>query len=209
MTLSNGSHPSNGTHADPQGPPADDEPKRVLIILDVQVGMLSDPPKGIPAGTFVGANIAAILAHARAAPTPPRIVHIRNCGDPGEDDEHGAPGWALVHAPLPGEFVVDKRKNNAFAGTELGALVPPTAEIVLVGMQSDFCIRATCSAALSRGNEVLLVRGAHATYDRVEVLDHGTITPAAVVEAEIEGELEEAGVIMLEMKDLPQLFTDS
>ncbi|KAH9847803.1 Isochorismatase hydrolase [Lenzites betulinus] len=190
-------------------PLPDDEPKRVLISLDVQAGMLDDPPRGIPAASTVGQNIAAILAHARASPTPPRIVHIRNCGGPGEDDEPGAPGWQLVHTPLPGEFVIDKRKNNAFAGTELAELVPTDAEIVLIGLQSDFCIRATCSAALSRGNEVLLVRGAHATYDRVEVLNHGTITPAAVVESEIEGELEEAGVVLLEMKDLPSLFTDS
>ncbi|KAI0666552.1 Isochorismatase hydrolase [Trametes maxima] len=198
-----------GSHAEHPHVESVDDPKRVLIMLDVQVNMLADPPAGVPSSSTVGENVAAILAHARAAQPPPRIVHIRNCGDPGEPDEHGAPGWALVHTPRPGEFVVDKRKNNAFAGTNLGALVPPTAEIVMVGMQSDFCIRATCSAALARGNEVLLVHGAHATYDRVEVLGHGTITPASVVEEEIEGELEEAGVVLLEMKDLPGMFTDS
>ncbi|RPD54997.1 Isochorismatase hydrolase [Lentinus tigrinus ALCF2SS1-6] len=170
--------------------------------------MLYDPPAGIPAGATVGPNIASILARARAAVPPPRIVHVRNSGDAGEPDETGTRGWELVNAPLPGEYVVDKRKNNAFAGTELGKIIPPTAEIIMVGMQSDFCIRATCSAALSRGNEVLLVRGAHATYDRVEYHNHGLITSAAEVEKEIEGELEEAGVIMLEMKDLPGMFTD-
>ncbi|KAI0711835.1 Isochorismatase-like protein [Cerioporus squamosus] len=154
----------------------DDDPKRVLMVLDVQQNMLRDPPAGIPAGA-----------------TP---------------DETGTAGWELVNAPLPGEFVVDKRKNNAFVGTDLARIIPPTAEIIMVGMQSDFCIRATCSAALSRGNEVLLVRGAHATYDRVEYHNHGLITSAAEVEKEIEGELEEAGVIMLEMKDLPGMFTD-
>ena len=151
---------------------------------------------------------AEVLARARAAAPPPRIVHVRNCGDAGEPDEPGTRGWELVNAPLPGEFVVDKRNNNAFAGTDLGKIIPPTAEIIMVGMQSDFCIRATCSAALTRGNEVLLVRGAHATYDRVEYHNHGLITSAAEVEKEIEGELEEAGVIMLEMKDLPGMFTD-
>ena len=183
-------------------------PKRVLIVLDVQENMLRDPPDGIPAGATVGPNITAILERARAAAPPPCIVHVRNCGDAGEPDETGTAGWRLVNAPLPGEFVIDKRKNNAFVGTELGAIVPPTAEIVMVGMQSDFCIRATCSAALARGNEVLLIRGAHATYDRIEYHNHGLITTAAEVEKEIEGELEEAGVMMLEMRDLPGIFTD-
>ncbi|KAI1788601.1 Isochorismatase hydrolase [Ganoderma leucocontextum] len=185
-----------------------DDPKRVLVVLDVQHNMLADPPAGIPAGAIVGPNIAEILAHARAASPPPRIVHIRNCGDAGEPDECGTAGWHLVHEPCDGEFVVDKRKNNAFSGTALDRIVPATSEIIMVGMQSDFCIRATCSAALSRGNEVLLVRGAHATYDRIEYHNHGLITTAAEVEREIEGELEEAGVIMLEMKDLPGMFTN-
>ena len=185
-----------------------DDSNRVLPVLDVQYNMLAPPPAGIPAGASVGPNIATILARARAAAPPPRIVHVRNCGDAGEPDEPGTRGWELVNAPLPGEFVVDKRKNNAFAGTDLGKIIPPTAEIIMVGMQSDFCIRATCSAALSRGNEVLLVRGAHATYDRIEYHNHGLVTTAAEVEREIEGELEEAGVIMLEMKDLSGMFTD-
>ncbi|KAI0706506.1 Isochorismatase hydrolase [Earliella scabrosa] len=184
-----------------------DNPQRVLMVLDVQYNMLAPPPAGIPAGATIGPNIQSILAYARAAVPPPRIVHIRNCGDAGEPDEPGTRGFELVNAPLPGEYVVDKRKNNAFVGTDLGKIIPPTAEIIMVGMQSDFCIRATCSAALSRGNEVLLVRGAHATYDRVEYHNHGLITSASEVSKEIEDELEEAGVIMLEMKEAPGMFT--
>ena len=64
------------------------------------------------------------------------------------------------------------------------------------------------NAALQRGNEVLLIRGAHATYDRLEVWNNGTITPASKVEKEIEQELEDAGVVMLDMSDLNDLFAD-
>ena len=118
------------------------------------------------------------------------------------------PGWEPVFRPRAGEVVVNKRKNNAFAGTPLGALVGPAAEIVVAGLQTDFSIHATCSSALGRGNEVLLIRGAHATYDRIEVLHGGGVTPASRIEAEIEAELEEAGVHILEMKDVPGIFMD-
>ncbi|KAH7910524.1 hypothetical protein BJ138DRAFT_99990 [Hygrophoropsis aurantiaca] len=176
-------------HPDPQGTPC--AACRVLLVLDAQVGMLADPPL------------------ARAEIHPPRIIHVRNTGDVGEVDEPNTPGWQLAFPPLsPHEYVIDKLKNNAFAGTKLGDLITPEAEIIVVGMQSDFCIRATCSAALGRGNEVLLIKGAHATYNRLEVWNGGGITPAQTIEAEIEAELEEAGVILLEMKDLPGLFTD-
>ncbi|KAH9948572.1 Isochorismatase hydrolase [Amylocystis lapponica] len=188
--------------------PDNTPPSRVLLLLDVQLATLSDPPLGVPAARSVGPNIARVLTAARTAPSHPRIIHVRNAGGPGEPDEPGAPGWQLQHRPLPGEPVVDKTKNNAFTGTPLGELVPPTAQLVVVGCQSDFCVRATCSTALARGNDVLLIRGAHATFDRVEVWDGGTTTPAAKVEHEIEAELEEAGVILLEMSDLPELFSD-
>ncbi|KAL0945331.1 hypothetical protein HGRIS_000829 [Hohenbuehelia grisea] len=182
--------------------------QHVLLLLDVQTAMLADPPKGVPDSQSVRENIQALLSAARAARPPPLIVHVRNCGDPGEPDETGTPGWQLAFPPAKHEIIVDKLKNNAFAGTKLGEIIRPDAEIVVAGMQSDFCVRATCSFALGRGNEVLLIRGAHATYDRIEVWYGGSITPAARIEAEIESELEEAGVILLDMKDIDGIFTD-
>ncbi|KAH7929227.1 Isochorismatase hydrolase [Leucogyrophana mollusca] len=193
-------------HPDAQGSSC--EACRVLLLVDAQVGMLADPPNGVPSAKIVRQNIQRILEQARVVEHPPRIIHVRNTGDVGEVDEPNTPGWQLAFPPLPHEYVIDKLKNNAFAGTHLGDLIAPEAEIIVVGMQSDFCIRATCSAALGRGNEVLLIRGAHATYDRLEVWNGGGITPANAIEAEIEAELEEAGVALFDMKDLPGLFTD-
>ena len=55
---------------------------------------------------------------------------------------------------------------------------------------------------------MILIRGAHGTYDRWEVLYGGGVTPAAKVEEEVEDELEEAGVAVLDMKDVYGIFTD-
>ncbi|EPQ53905.1 Isochorismatase hydrolase [Gloeophyllum trabeum ATCC 11539] len=185
-------------------------PTRVLLLLSTQNAPLSEPPVGVPAAATIRANIGHVLAKARSVPPAqrPRIIHVRNNGDAGDPDEPHTRGWQLHFPPAEDEFVVDKSKNNAFAGTRLAQLVPKDAEIVVVGMQSDFCVRATCSAALGRGNEVLLIRGAHGTYDRLEVFAGGGITPASKIEAEIEAELEEAGVVVLQMEDVPGIFTD-
>ncbi|KAJ7576466.1 Isochorismatase-like protein [Mycena floridula] len=182
--------------------------RHVLLLLDVQVAMFDVQPRGVPSADRIRRNIAQILAHARNANPPPLIIHVRNSGDFGEPDEPGSPGWQLLYTPLPNEPVIDKKKNNAFAGTKLGELIVPDAEIVVVGMQSDYSVRATCSAALGRGNNILLIKEAHGTYDRYEVLHGGGTTPASRIEAEIEDELEEAGVTLLEMSDLPDVFTD-
>lgn len=107
---------------------------------------------------------------------------------------------------------------------------------MVVGMQSDFCVRATCSYALGRGNSVFLVevsyrslcidvtntdvfhrisvsgfQDAHATYDRPEAYAAGgpvQVTEAAKVEKEIESELEEAGVHVCSVEDLTHVFAD-
>lgn len=187
-------------------------PRKVLLLIDVQVNMLAEPPEGVPNAHTVKKNIEQILSTARSSQTPPKIIHIRNNGDIGDPDQPGTPGWQLALPVLPNEPVIDKLKNNAFAGTTLSSLVPETSDLVVVGMQSDFCVRATCSAALGRGNNVLLVEGAHATYDRPEDFSGGgpaIITPAATVVKEIESELEEAGVLLIKMDELPHLFTDS
>ncbi|KAG8212815.1 Isochorismatase-like protein [Butyriboletus roseoflavus] len=183
--------------------------RRVLLLIDVQVHMLKDPEDGgVPAVHTVRQNIEDILAKARSEKHPPQIIHVRNSGEPREPDEPNTPGWQLLFPPLPHEPIIDKEKNNAFANTRLGDLIPENAEIVVVGMQSDYCVRATCSAALTTGHEVILIRDAHATFDRDEVWKGGSVTKARVVEGEVEAELEEAGVKLVDMKDLDTVFKD-
>ena len=141
---------------------------RVLLLLNVQEGTLADILLDASAATKVKNNITTILNYARnEVEPPPLIIHVRNAGDVGDIDEPGTPGWQLVHKPLPGERLVDKRRIDAFAGTELGKLIPEDAKIVVVGLQSDLSVRATCGAALNRGDEVLLIRGSHMTSARI------------------------------------------
>ncbi|KAJ7642623.1 Isochorismatase-like protein [Mycena polygramma] len=180
--------------------------RRVLLVLNLQLGLIADPPQGIPAARTVRANIDLVLAHARHAEHTPQIIHFRNCGEVGEPDEEGTPTWELLHAPLPGELLIDKRKTNAFLGTKLGELVAPDAEVVVVGLMSEYSVRATCRAALLRGNTVLLMRGAHGTYDHTELVEGGRVTRGEKISAQVEEELDKAGAIILDMNYLPGLF---
>ncbi|KAI0269998.1 Isochorismatase-like protein [Gloeopeniophorella convolvens] len=175
--------------SNPADSSAEPTPRRILLVSDVQADMLWDPPAGLGAPAHaVLANVERVLLAARGAARRPRIVHVRNCGGPGATDERGAPGWELVLPPAADEPVLDKTTHDAFASTELSAYVPVDADFVVVGFQSDFCVRATCRAALVRGNRVFIVKGAH-----------GTETRSA--EAEIEDELTAAGVSLLSMDE--------
>ncbi|KAJ7318797.1 Isochorismatase-like protein [Mycena albidolilacea] len=179
---------------------------RVLLVLNIQVGLIADPPQGIPAARLVRENVATVLEQARCASHPPRIIHCRSCGDPGDIDEKGTQTWELLHAPRSGEFVVDCRKTNAFMGTALGELIAPDAELVVVGLMSEYAVKSTCRAALRRGNTVLLMRGAHGTHDHTVIADGGRFTPGENISARVEEELDRAGAMILDMKYLSGLF---
>lgn len=182
-------------------------PRHVLLLLGVQVASLSDPPIGVHSSARMRTNLSRLLTYARSVNPPPLIIHVRNTGDKGEPDEPGVPGWQLAFPALAHEPVIDKMKNNAFANTTLGDLIPINAEIVIAGMQTDYCIRATCSAALGRGNKITLIKNAHATFDGMAHSGAMPI-PAQRIESETEEELEEAGVEVLGMSDLPSLFAN-
>ncbi|KAF7335378.1 Streptothricin hydrolase [Mycena venus] len=171
--------------------------RRVLLVLNLQVGLISDPPQGIPAAQSVRENIALVLEHARraSAEQAPCIIHFRNCGEPGDLDEEGTPTWELLHPPLPGEFVFDKRKTNAFSCTALDEHVAPDAEVVVVGLMSEYSVKSSASILPDP-------RGAGGG----ELVDGGRLTPAEKISAQVEEELDKAGAIILDMKYLPGLF---
>ena len=120
-----------------------------LLLLDVQRNML-EPPEPVPGAREIGAVIADVLNRARSADAI--VVHVRNNGDADDPDAPGCAGWQLVHAVLSGEHVVDKHQPDAFAETGLADLLPAAAEVVVVGMQSDYCIRETSLSALRRAS---------------------------------------------------------
>jgi len=181
--------------------------KQVLLLIGAQVDLLADPPIGVPDARVVRANLKRVLSAGRKYLPPNRIIHVR--AELSEPPYRETPGWHLLFPPEENEPVLDKPKNNAFEGTGLAQLIPTDAQVVVAGIQSDFCIRATCSAALDRGNDVILIQGAHATYDREEPMEVGyppPRTPADEVQLEIEAELDEAGVVLKTMEHLDEVF---
>lgn len=163
----------------------------VLLLVDVQRNML-EPPEPIPGAPAIGAAIADVLRRARSAGST--VVHIRNNGGADDPDAPGSAGWELVHEVLADERVIDKYQPDAFADTGLADLLPATADVVIVGMQSEYCIRETSLSALRLGHTVRLVRGAHGTYD-------GELS-ADEVAAGVELEVGDAGVDVIQPPEL-------
>ncbi len=138
--------------------------KAALLVVDMQQGLLDKGPweKGRLVET-----VNALLRAFRRRGQP--VAFVRHDDGPGTALAFGAPGWEIARetAPLAGEEVFDKRYNSAFLGTglesrlqELGA-----GTVVIVGMQTEYCIDATVKAAFERGFRAVLPEGGVSTFD--------------------------------------------
>lgn len=142
----------------------------VLMLIDV-INDFFDPTCRNYHASYdqVLANIKDVLATARRAGVP--IIHSMEGHRPGTDFEHKKlPVHNIIgqHDAEPaagieikdGEIVVRKRRYSAFFGTDLDLLLRERGidRLIVVGVKSHVCIRATIQDAFAYGYEVSLVR---------------------------------------------------
>jgi nicotinamidase-related amidase len=132
-----------------------------LVVIDVQNGAVA---KAHDRDTVV-ANIASLVERARSESVP--VVWIQHC------DEHlvrGTAEWRIVPELTPGEDepLVEKGYGDAFEDSELEVILSKLAvgRLLVVGAQTDACIRSTLHGALTRGYDATLVSDAHTTEDQ-------------------------------------------
>jgi nicotinamidase-related amidase len=151
-----------------------------LIMIDLQNEYLAGPI-ALPDAASAIANAAKLLARARAAGA--RIVHIAHKGRPGGLFDRSAERGAIVSAlaPLPDEPVIEKGLPNAFAGTDLQALLAATGhnDIVLAGLMTHMCVSSTARAGLDLGFRITVDADSCATRDLPDGRG-GTIAAATI-----------------------------
>ena len=88
---------------------------------------------------------------------------------PDDDMPHGSDGWQIVPELVPddGEPVVEKRYGDSFEDTTLESTLADRSvgRVVVVGAQTDACVRSTLHGAFTRGYDTTLVGDAHTTED--------------------------------------------
>lgn len=155
--------------------------KSALVIIDAQL----EYTKGnLPLDGVDNAVLEAqkLLTLARNSGVP--VFHIVQHAPAGRPlfDETG-PYAPIVRelTPATEEVVVRKNLPNAFAGTDLDALVKSTGrtELILAGFMTHMCVSATARAALDLKYRTTVVANATATRDLPDPL--GGAIPASVV----------------------------
>ena len=147
-----------------------------VLAVDIALAYL-DPASPLYAGVDQAvASAARVVDAARAAGVP--VLHTQVRFAPGGADgglfwrkipalrvfEQGSP-LALPPpelAPLPGEVVVTKQYASGFFGTSLASTLRATGidTVVLVGLTTSGCVRATALDAMQHGFIPVVVRDA-------------------------------------------------
>jgi nicotinamidase-related amidase len=138
-------------------------PNTALLVIDVQNGVVG----GAHERDAVVANVGTLVEKARREKVP--VVWVQH-NDKGL--ARGSDDWRIVPELAPGdaEPLVEKSYGDSFEDTNLESVLSSlgVGRLVVVGAQTDACIRSTLHGAFARGYDATLVGDAHTTEDQTE-----------------------------------------
>jgi len=136
-------------------------PKTALLVVDVQNGVVG----GAHQRDAVVANVGSLVDKARRERVP--VVWVQHSD---EQLARGSDVWRIVPelSPADAEPLVEKSYGDSFEDTTLETVLSGlgVGRLVVVGAQTDACIRSTLHGAFVRGYDATLVGDAHTTEDQ-------------------------------------------
>ncbi len=138
----------------------DDRPNTAVLVVDVQNDVVANAYDR----DAVIANIRSLVDRARAEQVP--VIWVQHSDD---NLTEGSDGWEYVPElqRQDSEPLVHKRHGDSFEATTLESELARrgVGRVVVIGAQTDACIRATLHGAFVRGYDTVLVSDAHTTED--------------------------------------------
>jgi nicotinamidase-related amidase len=138
----------------------ENRPNTALLVIDVQNGVV----EGAHQRDAVVANVGGLVERARQEQVP--VVWVQHNDDNLAKDSED---WQLVPelSRDDAEPRVDKSYADSFEDTALEDVLSDleVGRLVVVGAQTDECIRSTLHGAAVRGYDATLVSDAHTTED--------------------------------------------
>src|SRR5258707_744287 len=130
-------------------------PNTALLVIDVQNGVV----EGAHERDTVVANVGNLVQKARQERVP--VVWVQHSD---EQLAKGSDDWQIVPELNPGdaEPLVEKNYGDSFEHTDLETVLSGlgVGRLVVVGAQTDACIRSPLHGAFARGYDATLVRDA-------------------------------------------------
>jgi nicotinamidase-related amidase len=145
-----------------------------LLVIDVQQALCSGEYKAFESERVID-RINAVTRRARSAGAPVIMIQHESQGGPLD---FGTDGWRLADGleVQATDILLRKKATDSFHQTELQALLRDRGvkDLIICGLQSEFCVDTTTRRALALGYPVVLVADGHST------LNNGVLSAAQI-----------------------------
>ena len=135
-----------------------------LIVIDMQNALMDDELYD-----FEGflSNVVTIVRTARENHV--EVIFVQHDAGPGTGFSVGDEAFEITEevAPEVGEKTFVKTINSCFGNRDFTAYLEQSKDdtLMVVGLQTNFCIDATVKSAFERGYHVIIPEGTNSTFD--------------------------------------------
>ncbi|MBE5826609.1 MAG: cysteine hydrolase [Butyrivibrio sp.] len=135
-----------------------------LIVIDVQKGITDERLYDFDG--FIK-NVTSIIDAARKNNV--EIIYVQHDDGPGTGFSFGDKDFEIADqvAPKENEKIFIKTINSCFGNNDLANYLRESKEkdLMIVGLQTNFCIDASVKSAFERGYKVIVPKGTNSTFD--------------------------------------------
>ena len=137
----------------------------ILLVVDMQRALTEDEEL-YDAEAFMDRNIRLIEA---ARKNNVEVIFVQHDAGEGSGFSAGDEGYEIDPrvAPKEGEKVFVKTINSCFGNKEFKAYMEQQEDkrLMVIGLQTNYCIDATVKSAFERGFDVIVPEGTNSTFD--------------------------------------------
>lgn len=146
----------------------------ILLVVDMQKGIVDEELYAYD--IFMERTVRLIDA---ARKNHVEVVYVQHDAGPGSGLTAGDSGFEIADQvrPEPGEKVFVKTINSCFGNQDFKAYMERQEDkrLMIIGLQTNYCIDATVKSAFERGYEVIIPEGSNSTFDNDYMTDETTV----------------------------------
>lgn len=140
-----------------------------LLVVDIQNALVLAGP--FAAEEVIG-NIKRLISICRENNV--EVIYIQHNDEIGGELEPNSDGWKIYGeiCPNANERAICKNYNSAFKDTNLKEYLENKCinQLIIVGMQTDYCIDTTCKVAFEYGYKLIIPEKTNTTFNNGNIL---------------------------------------
>lgn len=139
-----------------------------LLVVDVQNALVKASPFAIEE---IIINLKKLIKTCRENNV--EVIYVQHNEEIGSELEPNSEGWKIYEEiePNPDEKTISKSFCSAFRETNLKKYLDKKGinQLIITGMQTDYCIDTTCKVAFEHGFKVIIPEKTNTTFDNENI----------------------------------------